>query len=111
MQGNIRCAAFEKSMQVYCTLTILIIWKKKEKKIHVNIAFIVITLPKLKTKHIMLLKKSKQKTTKKKQNKTNKNKNKTGQNCSDRIRTLSVNLQVSRSSDYTITSMVQWSNL
>jgi hypothetical protein len=55
----------------------------------------------------MLLKKSKQKTTKKKQNKTKKIKNKTGQNCSDRIRTLSVNLQGSRSSDYAITAMVQ----
>jgi hypothetical protein len=43
----------------------------------------------------------------KKKKKTNKNKQKTSQNWSDRIRTLSVNLQGSRSSNYTITAMVQ----
>ena len=41
----------------------------------------------------------------KKQNK--KPPKKPSQNCSDRIRTLSVNLQGSRSSDYAITAMVQ----
>jgi hypothetical protein len=43
MQGNIRCAAFEKSMQIYCTLTILIC-KKKQKNLNINIASIFITL-------------------------------------------------------------------
>ena len=49
----------------------------------------------------MLLKKKKKK----------KKKKKTGQNFFGWIRTLSVNLQWSRSSDYAITTMVQWLNL
>ena len=40
MLRNIRCAAFEKSIQIYCTLTILICKKKK----YINIASINITL-------------------------------------------------------------------
>jgi hypothetical protein len=61
-------------------------------------------VPKLITKHIMLLKKIKNK----KQNKQIKppKKPKTSQNCSDWIRTLSVNLQRSRSSDYSITAFL-----
>ena len=54
----------------------------------------------------MFLKKLKNKKTKQK-----KNKKKQKNLPSDRIRTLSVNMQGSRSSDYTITAMVQWSNL
>ena len=45
---------------------------------------------------------------KKQQKKQQKNKQKT---LLDRIRTLSVNLQGSRSSDYAITAVAQWSNL
>ena len=44
MISYIRCAAFEKSIQIYCTLTILIICRrKKEKKLNINIASILIT--------------------------------------------------------------------
>ena len=58
----------------------------------------------------MSLKKKNKKKTKNKQNKQ-KIKKKTSQNCSDKIRTLSVNLQMSRNSDYSITALVQWSDL
>ena len=82
------------------TLTILIICKEK-KKLNINIASIFITLTAINNEtHYVPKKIKKQKKNKKK---TRKNK----KTCSDRIRTLSVNLQGSRSSDYTITAMVQ----
>ena len=55
--------------------------KKKQKKLNINIASIFITLTEINNKTHYVPKKKK-----------NKNK-KTRQNCSDRIRTLSVNLQ------------------
>ena len=89
MLGNILCTAFEKSIQIYCTLTILI---KKIKKNNINIASFFITLTEINNETHYVAKKKKKKTR---------------QNCSDRIRTLSVNLQGSRNSDYKITAMVQ----
>ena len=74
------------------TLTILIC-KKKKKKININIASIFITLTEINNETHYVAKKIKTP--------------KTSQNYSDRICTLSVNLQGSRSSDYTITAMVQ----
>jgi hypothetical protein len=82
------------------TLTILIICK--EKKTWYKYSSIFITLTEINNKTHYVAKKIKKN---KKQNK------KTSQNCSDRIRTLSVNLQGSRSSDYTFTAVVQWSNV
>ena len=81
-------------------LTILIICK--EKKLNINIASIFITLTENNNEtHYVAKHNKKQPPPPPPQNK------KTSQICSDRIRTLSVNLQGSRSSDYTITSMVQ----
>ena len=54
-----------------------------------NIAYIFITLTKIHSETHYVAKK------------------KTSKNCSDGIRTLSVNLQGSRSSDYMITAMIQ----
>jgi hypothetical protein len=67
----------------------------------VNIASIFITLTEINNETHYVAKKIKNK----KQNK--KTPKKPSKNCSDRIRTLSVNLQGSRSSDYAITAMVQ----
>ena len=75
------------------TLTILIIYK--EKKLNLNIASIFITLTEINNETHYVAKKIKNK----KQNKTNPPPNKP--------KLLSVNLQRSRSSDYTITAMVQ----
>ena len=68
---------------------------KKTKQLNINIASIFITLTEINNETHYVAKKIKNK----KQNTKNP--------CSDRIRTLSVNLQGSRSSDYTITAMVQ----
>ena len=75
----------------------------RKKKLNINIASIFITLTEINNETHYVAKKIKKKKTKKNKNK----KKKTSQNCSDRIRTLSVNLQGSRSSDYTITAMVK----
>ena len=80
----------------------------EKNKLNINIASIFITLTEINNETYYVAKKIKNKI----QNKTPPQKTQqTSQNCSDRIRTLSVNLQRSRSSDYTITAMVQWSNL
>ena len=50
--------AFEKSIQIYCTLTILIICKKK-KKLNINIASIVITLTEINNETHYVAKKTK----------------------------------------------------
>ena len=89
MKGNIRCAAFEKSIKIYCTITILMICikkkkKKKKKKKIINIASIFITLIEINNETHYVPKIKRKKTHKQK---------KTRQNCSDRIRTHSVNLQ------------------
>ena len=98
MQGNIRSAAFEKSMQAYYSLTILIICKKNKNIININIVSIFITLTEINNEtHYVAKKKKKKKYTNEKTQK----KPRAG------ICTLSVNLQGSRSSDYTITAMVQ----
>ena len=75
--------------------------KKIKKKININIASIFITLTESNNETHYVPKYNQNKT---KQNTKTK---KTRQNCSDRIRTLSVNLQGSWCSDYTITAMVQ----
>ena len=82
---------------------------KKKKKLNINIASIFITLTEINNETHYVAKKIKNKKPNKKKPKTTIKK--TNQNCSDRIRTLSVNQQGSRSSDYTITASVQWSNL
>ena len=70
MKGNIRCAAFEKSIQVYCTLTIRIICPKK-KETYINVASILITLTEINNETHYVAKKTKTKTkTNKKQAKT-----------------------------------------
>ena len=75
----------------------------RKKKLNINIASIFITLTEINNEtHYVAKKIKKTKNKTKKQKKT-----KTSQHCSDRIRTLSVNLQGSRSSDYTITAMVK----
>jgi hypothetical protein len=57
---------FEKSIQIYCTITILIICKKKNQKLNINIASIFITLTEINNEtHYVPKKKNKTK-----QNKT-----------------------------------------
>ena len=74
---------------------------KKKKKFNTNIAFILITLTEINNEtHYVSLKKNKKKTKKQKQTKNK-------PNCCDRIRTLSVNIQLSQNIDYAITDMVQ----
>ena len=103
MLRNIRCAAFEKSIQIYCTLTILIC----KKKIYINIASINITLTEINKEAHYVGKNIKKHPKKQAKNKPPPLKNKSSQNCSDKIRTVSVILLGLRSSDYTITAMVQ----
>ena len=75
--------------------------KTKTKKLNIDIVSIFITLTEINNETHYVAKKIKKQKTTPPQKKT------PSQNCSDRIRTLSVNLQGSRSSDYTITAMVQ----
>jgi hypothetical protein len=71
---------------------------QKKKKLNMNIASIRITLTEINNeKHYVPEKKINKKATKKQRS----------QNCSDRISTLSVNLQGLRSSDYEITAFAQ----
>ena len=63
--------------------------KNKKKKLNTNIASIFITLTEINNETHYVPKQNQKKKTKKKK----KNNKKTRQNCSDRIRTLSVNLQ------------------
>ena len=60
MQGNIRSAAFEKSMQAYYSLTILIICKKNKNIININIVSIFITLTEINNETHYVPKKQKQ---------------------------------------------------
>ena len=72
MQGNIRSAAFEKSMQAYYSLTILIICKKNKNIININIVSIFITLTEINNETHYVANKIKNKTKKNKKNPKNK---------------------------------------
>ena len=70
----IRCAAFEKSIQIYCTITILIIFKQKTKKLIINIASIFFTLTEINNETHYVPKKAKKRNKTKKQKQKNKKK-------------------------------------